>query len=828
MVRPVVSSEPHLDLVVHLREVAYCSGQIWVFGNTAQRVSVGVLVTGFEPYFFLEQPAGLILTVSLHPGITRLTEVQKLPVIGFDGGKKLNLLQVHYRDYRDLPSIRQALAKCSWSFGGRHRAPLLYHEDWSLETLLTQTCNIHMQEWVQVESFTSRSSIRSTSCQWEVTTNWQSLRPTLEPCTIPPVLVGAVRMKRISALVVTIGLESYWLGHVSEPRISMYTGSLAAVLRCFAEEVNRLDVDCFCVFTDSLSPLDYNRQINLSKFTLSQFHCHGRSNVDLKKHVAKMTLVPTLQYHTLAEAAQHPQLVRTAVVPLSFNEEVSSIVRIEKDGQVILGYLQLSRVCHGPLTLMVTGGQQIRVWGKLQNKIFEQGLVVNREKLLIPPLKVQCLRSHSSFPQPPSLALSTENSSMGGYISPPKTGVHTRPTMVFDFASFYISIIQSDNVCPMTLLFEGSGEAYLNLPEYTKSYVPVSDTECLVLVVAHLGRPVESVLPQTAAELSTERIRLKQEMTSLDAFSFQYQWLNAQQLAYKCLQSSLFGVMGAAQENRYLVVPAVMKIVCMIGQFMIKKVKHCIIHEFQADVVYGDTDSLMVQCDATHVAAIQAATGKMFKSPHRFVLEKVLTKLILYKSKHYATLENQDGKPEVVIKGLSQRRSLCPWVRKVVQQVVKFLLLDQSDKITGYVDTECTNLSTLSVLDLSITCAMKTEYHNDKLIQVRTAAKLKKRTGRSSVWGDRLAYVVLAGSEPLWDRGEDPIYAEAHQRPLDKLYYLDNQLRTALESVLVFSSVVLRQVSAVLDQHRSGLRSDHTGVPTLMSMSKKQKLSQSM
>lgn len=813
MARPEVPLQSPNELVLHVREVVACSGQMWIFGNTPARVSVGVQVVGFQPYFFVDRPDQ---TPSMHPCVTRLTPVQKLPVVGFHGGRKRDLLQVHYSSFSQLTSVRSALARSVWSFGGSLRTPRLYHDDWSVETMLLQDCGIRLQEWITLESWVLPVR-RSTVCQWEVATAWSNLRWAEAPCPVPPVLVCAVRMQTSP---LTLGLTCYWMGQTSDESTSVYSGSLASVLSCFAEEVNRVDVDCFCVFGDSINPLAYTSQINLSKFLLPQHQSYGRSRVDLKRHVSKMTLVPPLQYHSLAEAAIHPQLVRSGPLQLaSVGDEVRAVARLESDCQVVSEYLQLSRVCHGAITVMVEGGQQIRVWGKLQSKIGELGLVVNREQLARRPLKVKRLRQDSSFPGENS---AKSKVSMGGYISPPRIGVHTLPTMVFDFASFYVSIIQSDNVCPMTLLFEGSGEEYLDRPEYTKAYVPVSDTECLVLVVAYLGRPVESVLPQTAAELCTERVRLKTAMTQLDTASFEYSWLSAQQLAYKCLQSSLFGAMGAAQSDRYLVVPAVMTVVCMIGQFMIKKVKHWLTHQMHAEVVYGDTDSLMVQCDEDRASEIQAATARMFRHPHRFVLERVLAKLILYKPKNYAALEWQDGEPRVVIKGLaSQRRSSCPWVRRVVQRVVTDLLMDRTDQIAAYVDRECQGLPTLPSTDLSITCAMKADYAHDNLIQVRTAGKISRRTGQ--VPDERLVYVVLAGSGSLCDRGEDPQYAEKHQRPLDRLYYLENQLKPALESVLVFSVGTLRSVSVVLAKHLAFLRSSKTGVPTLMSMCKKQK-----
>jgi DNA polymerase elongation subunit (family B) len=381
----------------------------------------------------------------------------------------------------------------------------------------------------------------------------------------------------------------------------------------------------------------------------------------------------------------------------------------------------------------------------------------------------------------------------------------------------------------MFLLWTGSGEQYLDDPQATKLYIPINDHQCLVAVTHYQGVPTQTILPRTAAALTSERILVKSQMQSTDPSSFEYRSLQAQQLAYKVLQNSLYGSLGV-KDSQYIAVPALMTIVCLIGQHLLQTAQSQICQQFPVEVVYGDTDSLMLRSldpslDVRSLCEpIQALASTLFPSPHQFVLERVFPKLILYQAKNYAALDDQHS---VVVKGLaSQQRSRCGWVRKIVAEVLRYLLTDQESHITPYVKSMCAQLVRIpgDFQPFAVSCKMGYSYNHDQLIQVRTASKIQKKTNQAVKPGDRVVYVVTAGSAKLCDRGEDPEVAASAKVPLDCLYYLDVQLRSSLLSVLEFNSDIQRQVSRVLDQAKSVHQTHKTGVPTLFTMSRKRPL----
>jgi DNA polymerase elongation subunit (family B) len=620
----------------------------------------------------------------------------------------------------------------------------------------------------------------------------------------------------------------------------------------------------------------------------------GRSRFDLRDAVMKMQLQPPLGGYHVSHLLHHgrllkdPDLARRAIayldkrVPGADNRGylalLAQIARsLEVDNNLLLNCMQLSKACFTGLNTVNEGGQQVRVWNKLAQTILQKGLVFNDLDLERAPYVVRKARADSSYPDPPAcpntpLGAAQAPSraqlnlfqrpveqdpkkaavrSQGGCVFEPEKGIHTDLTLLFDFASLYPSIMQAYGVCPMRLVLEGpEAAAVLADPAVRVSYVPISDEDCIVMVDSVAGQPVPTMLDEATFEVCEERKRIRQRMKGLEKGSFEYLSLDAAQLACKVFQNSLYGTLGVRMQDRRsrFSVPVLMKMVCTIGQRMINTVRHWLQTKYGGYLVYGDTDSVLVQFRAPPgVEGAQAlfdwgwAFGReleqeavpLFKEPNRLELEKVFSRLILYRKKMYAGIEHTSSDfsvpPVVNIKGLpSQKRDRCPWVRTTGKTVVHLLLEGDTDGILRLLEAECGRVlrGDLPLTQLEITCCLKNldEYKNENLIQKVTADRLHHRDGYTVEAGSRLAYVIVEGKGPLYERGETLEFIRANRLRPDWGYYFLKQLLPPMEFQLQFLPELCLRVKRLLNSTLRRLQLSINGVKSLVSYGRKRKL----
>jgi DNA polymerase elongation subunit (family B) len=628
----------------------------------------------------------------------------------------------------------------------------------------------------------------------------------------------------------------------------------------------------------------------------------GRSSMNIQCVLKKMQIEPRLDGFTLKDAIFHPDIIRANpdikmmqhsfilgnflkadVLSLECEQEVDYIRQVDQNNSMLLGFVEISAASCTQLTVAVENGQQIRVWKKFISKFHERNLFVNRQLLDRPPIIVNKKVSESDYSDPPeySNVPFTERKSQlqqskkrfrdfsgaivdlekkqkkakvkryqGGYVCDPESGFYSimeESTFTFDFGSLYPSIIDGNQVCYMRLLYD---RQLLDDDRYKKEFVPVNESECIVLVLGKyvdgVLSPAETIVPHIISEVCQERNRVKKLMKSTSD-PFLYASLNAKQLGCKVFQNAVYGFLGVAR-SPLLACPVLMAMVCRIGQNMIKQVRHMMLKDHQAYVVYGDTDSVMVQFPhpenletkdeifgyyyelCTRLAILGT---DLFPSPNKLNFESMKFPYWLRKKKNYAALEYSDKTwketPKLVIKGLPfKKRDRCTMVRRVGYQVMQYILTLQSDKIQEYLKKEMQSLirNKIPYEQLAITCLLQdeSEYKVDNLIQLETARNISARNGSFFEPGSRLSYVVVHGSKPLYQRGEDPIYAQENSIKLDLIYYLEKQLLSAILPLLEFHDDIniTHDVIAIKQE----IKRKSSGVSSLDSMLKKRKRSQ--
>ena len=253
----------------------------------------------------------------------------------------------------------------------------------------------------------------------------------------------------------------------------------------------------------------------------------------------------------------------------------------------------------------------------------------------------------------------------GGLVFEPEKGLYDKPVLVMDFNSLYPSIIQEYNICFTTVdrstISENENEE--KVPE-----VPVDQSQ--------------GILPKLIATLVNRRKAVKGLMKDKRATAEQLSLWDTKQLALKLTANSMYGCLGYTQ-SRFYARPLAM-LTTFKGREILRSTKE--LAETNAlQVIYGDTDSVMINTNADSIAdAIKV--GNEFKKAvnERYKLleidiDNVFRRLLLHAKKKYAAinLAEVDGKyiDKLEVKGLDmKRREYCALSKEASQRLLNEIL----------------------------------------------------------------------------------------------------------------------------------------------------------
>ena len=234
---------------------------------------------------------------------------------------------------------------------------------------------------------------------------------------------------------------------------------------------------------------------------------------------------------------------------------------------------------------------------------------------------------------------------------------------------------------------------------------------------------------------------------------------------------------------------------------MIELTKTVVENEFsenQAEVVYGDTDSVMINF---HVESIGEAMqlGKKaadivnvhFQKPINLAFEKVYCPYLLINKKRYigGFWTDPEKMHHVDAKGVeSVRRDNCQMVSDAVKIITDILMIEKDTiKAIEYAKQLVSDVLQykidMSKLVITKAYTKKAEEYKSKQAHVELVKRIQLRTpDQAPQIGDRIPYVIIPGikNSKMYERVEDPLYVLEKEIPLDTTYYLDNQLKKPL------------------------------------------------
>jgi DNA polymerase delta subunit 1 len=443
---------------------------------------------------------------------------------------------------------------------------------------------------------------------------------------------------------------------------------------------------------------------------------------------------------------------------------------------VMVNYIEMARVTGVPLSYLLARGQQIKVFSMLLRKCKLTGLLI------------QTLAKSGG----------DDVTYEGATVIEPKKAYYEMPIATLDFASLYPSIMQAYNLCYSTLVAK---DDVAKLPPGSYQQTPSGD----YFVTAETKK---GLLPQILDELLSARKRAKKDMArATDPMEKAVQ--NGRQLALKVSANSVYGFTGATV-GQLPCIPIASSVTSYGRQLLLStrefvEKRYTVQNGFPADaeVVYGDTDSVMIKfgvptVEAAMPLAQQASeeVSKIFPPPIRLEFEKVYYPYLLMNKKRYAGLlwTNPNKYDKLDAKGLETvRRDNCLLVRQLVDTCLRKILVERNvqgaiDYAKGVISDLLQNRMDISVLVItkSLGKSADSEGYTAKQAHVELAMRMKKRDpGTAPNVGDRVPYVIIQAAKgaPAYERSEDPVYVLENNLPIDTEYYLQNQLAGPLHRI---------------------------------------------
>ncbi|CAI8049449.1 DNA polymerase delta catalytic subunit [Geodia barretti] len=391
-----------------------------------------------------------------------------------------------------------------------------------------------------------------------------------------------------------------YLGRVRDSRTTMRDSTFDS--RAYGKRVNkiisiegRIQFDLFQILL---------RDTKLRSYTLNSvsYHFLGEQKEDV--HHSIITDLQNGNEQTRRRLAVY--CVKDAVLPIRLLDKLMCLIN----------YMEMARVTGVPLAYVLSRGQQIKVVSQLLRKA--------REKDLLMPV-------HKSEAQ---------EEYAGATVIEPSRGYYNIPIATLDFSSLYPSIMQAHNLCYTTLLFKSTDRERLTPDQYIRT---PSGSHFVKSSVR------KGLLPEILEDLLSARKKAKAELKE-EKDSFRRKVLDGRQLALKLSANSVYGFTGANVGKLPCI--EISQSVTSFGRQMIDQSKnlverkYCVAngYPFDAKVIYGDTDSVMVRFGVGTVAESmelgrEAAEmiSATFPHPIKLEFEKVYFPYLLINKKRFDT-----------------------------------------------------------------------------------------------------------------------------------------------------------------------------------------------
>lgn len=374
----------------------------------------------------------------------------------------------------------------------------------------------------------------------------------------------------------------------------------------------------------------------------------------------------------------------------------------------------------------------------------------------------------------------------GGFVIEPERGLHSN-TVVLDFKSMYPSIIRTFNICPTTLIKDF-------MPGDQK-HKPIKSPSGAQFVSKELNY---GIIPRILERLMKQRSAVKKKLGEESEKNIK-RVLDAEQWALKIMANAFYGHLGYPRARIYNL--DVANAVTSYGREIIQKSRDFVEKEYGYRVVYGDTDSVMINIPEDDLGKIKDISNKIsaqitenLPGVIEMEFEKVFRRFLPLTKKRYVAWKfepvNGGWKEGTEMKGIETvRRDWCELVGDVMKEIISLILKKNSVKeATEYFNKVAKEIleGKIPVQKLVITKTMTKLPDNYAGMQphIELVKKISTRSPEDAPGiGDRIGYVIVKGTGLLSKRAEDPLYVVENGLQTDSKYYIENQLLPPLERI---------------------------------------------
>jgi DNA polymerase I len=460
-------------------------------------------------------------------------------------------------------------------------------------------------------------------------------------------------------------------------------------------------------------------------------------------------------------------------------------LRIFLEKRLIEKYIELSKVCGLLLQDVLDEGEAARIESLLLREFNKRYFVLPNKPDNKEMLRRKEEREVRGF--------------KGATVLEPKVGLYTTPIVYFDFKSMYPTIFINFNICPTTWVIDERENVIVS--PYGAKFV----------------RPEirRGIIPQIVEFLINERDKVKEEMKKEKDEEKRF-LLDFRQYALKIVANAFYGYTGYIRGRLYVL--DIANSITSYGRYFIENTKR-LVEKTNKDweVIYGDTDSIMVKVNAKDIEEafkvgkeIERIINDSYKGKITVKIESVFKSFLIIAKKRYAgiSIEKEDDriKEKIVMKGIETvRKDWCGLTEKVLSRVLEVLLREGNiEKATAYVREVIKSLEEgkVDIEDLIITKGISRRLDEYKGIQphVELVKKIIKRSPeKAPMVGDRVDFVIVAGPDLVSKRAEDPEYVLEKGLKIDAKYYIENQILPPVERI--FEALGIKR-SALLSNGR--------------------------
>eukprot|EP01135_Chromosphaera_perkinsii_P004895 Nk52_evm15s303 gene=Nk52_evmTU15s303 len=393
----------------------------------------------------------------------------------------------------------------------------------------------------------------------------------------------------------------------------------------------------------------------------------------------------------------------------------------------------------------------------------------------------------------------------GGLVLEPKKGFYDQFILLLDFNSLYPSIIQEYNLCfttvdrpPMTEDGEDQNEP-VAIPEVPPNNLEVGVLPKLLETLVNRRKQVKSLIKSENKSSNPDQAKLV--------------LYDIRQRALKLTANSMYGCLGFSH-SRFFAKP-IAELITMKGREILQNTVDLTQDQLNLEVIYGDTDSIMVNSRSTDLAQVKQIGNRVKREVNKLYrlleleIDGIFKTMLLLRKKKYAALTltekvDKHGNTMLVTeketKGLDMvRRDWCELSHDVGNHVLEQILSDKSretlvEDIHMYLrqigDDVRVGKVPLSKFVINKGLTKAPEDYPDKKGQphVQVALRMKSK-GLSVQARDTIPYVICQGEDTQFANRAyhpDDIQRQFAQNPslkpeeadlkVDIIYYLKSQI----------------------------------------------------